>query len=63
MLAGLTAWPAPACIYTFIAEFAKNYHYDYFDRHDLMPFFAELRHTAHILSRNNHVPRRENSRA
>jgi predicted ATP-grasp superfamily ATP-dependent carboligase len=35
--------------FTFIAEFGKTYHYDYFDRHDLMPFFAELRHTVHIL--------------
>jgi predicted ATP-grasp superfamily ATP-dependent carboligase len=38
-------------IYTFFAEFAKTYHYDYFDRNDLMPFFAELRHTVHILTK------------
>jgi predicted ATP-grasp superfamily ATP-dependent carboligase len=36
-------------LYTFVAEFAKTYHYDYFDRHDPMPFLAELRHTVHIL--------------
>lgn len=43
--------PRARMIYTFIAEFARTYHYDYFDRHDLKPFFAELRHTAHILKK------------
>lgn len=37
------------CIYAFISEFFKSYHYDYFDRRDLMPFFAELRYTMHVL--------------
>jgi predicted ATP-grasp superfamily ATP-dependent carboligase len=36
-------------IYTFIAEFAKSRHYDYFDRRDVRPFLAELRYTMHVL--------------
>ncbi|HET6188450.1 MAG TPA: ATP-grasp domain-containing protein [Trebonia sp.] len=36
-------------IYTFIAEFAKSRHYDYFDRRDIRPFLAELRYTVHVL--------------
>jgi len=39
-------------VYSFIAEFAKSRHYDYFDRHDIMPFFAELRYTMHVLRKS-----------
>jgi len=40
------------CVYTFIAEFAKTRHYDYFDRHDIKPFLAELRYTMHVLRKS-----------
>jgi predicted ATP-grasp superfamily ATP-dependent carboligase len=33
----------------FIAEFFKSRRYDYFDRHDVKPFLAELRYTMHVL--------------
>lgn len=39
-------------VYAFLSEFARSYHYDYFDRRDLMPFLAELRYTLHVLRRN-----------
>jgi predicted ATP-grasp superfamily ATP-dependent carboligase len=39
-------------VYTFISEFSKSRHYDYFDRHDMMPFIAELRYTLHVLRKN-----------
>jgi predicted ATP-grasp superfamily ATP-dependent carboligase len=39
-------------VYVFISEFGKTYHYDYFDRRDLKPFLAELRHSAHVLTKN-----------
>jgi predicted ATP-grasp superfamily ATP-dependent carboligase len=39
-------------IYTVIAEFAKSYHYDYFDLRDLKPFLAELHYTAHVFTRS-----------
>jgi predicted ATP-grasp superfamily ATP-dependent carboligase len=32
-------------VFTIISEFAKSHHYDYFDRHDLGPFIAELQFT------------------
>ena len=35
--------PSRRAVWTFAAEFAKTWHYDYFDRHDLMPFIIELR--------------------
>lgn len=46
----------------FAAEFARSYHYDFFDRHDVKPFLAELRYTARVLgemrrSRNSQSPR------
>ena len=45
----------------FVAEFARSYHYDFFDRHDVKPFLAELRYTARVLgemrrSRNCEIP-------
>jgi predicted ATP-grasp superfamily ATP-dependent carboligase len=36
---------------TFLSEFARTRHYDFFDRGDLRPFLAELRYTAHTLTR------------
>jgi predicted ATP-grasp superfamily ATP-dependent carboligase len=39
-------------VYTFISEFAKTRHYDYFDRRDIMPFLAELRYTMHVLRKS-----------
>jgi predicted ATP-grasp superfamily ATP-dependent carboligase len=41
-------------IYTVLSEFGKCVHYDYFDRHDLRPFLAELRYTAHVLGKFRH---------
>jgi predicted ATP-grasp superfamily ATP-dependent carboligase len=32
-------------IYAFTSEFTRSYRYDCFDRHDVMPFLAELRYT------------------
>ena len=32
----------------FAAEFARTRHYDYFDKYDLRPFAAEIRHTAKV---------------
>ena len=37
---------------TFVSEFGKCMHYDYFDLHDLRPFLAELRYTAHLVGKN-----------
>jgi len=42
----------PQIVYTFIAEFAKSRHYDYFDRRDIKPFLAELRYTMHVLMKS-----------
>jgi len=39
-------------VYTFISEFAKTRHYDYFDRRDIMPFLAELRYTVHVIRKS-----------
>jgi predicted ATP-grasp superfamily ATP-dependent carboligase len=39
------------CISTFVSEFGRCMHYDFFDLHDPMPFFAELRYTAHVLGK------------
>jgi predicted ATP-grasp superfamily ATP-dependent carboligase len=36
-------------IFTFMTEFAKSRHYDYFDLRDIRPFLAELRYTMHVL--------------
>jgi predicted ATP-grasp superfamily ATP-dependent carboligase len=36
---------------TFVSEFGKCMHYDYFDLHDLRPFLAELRTTAHSVGK------------
>jgi predicted ATP-grasp superfamily ATP-dependent carboligase len=33
------------CLYAFISEFAKSFHYDYFDSRDVKPFLAELKST------------------
>lgn len=38
-------------IYTFLAEFIKTRHYDYFDRRDIMPFLAEVRYTIHVVKK------------
>lgn len=38
-------------VYTFLSEFGRTRHYDFFDRSDLRPFLAELRYTAHVLRR------------
>lgn len=38
-------------IRTIIAEFAKSFHYDYFDRHDLKPFLTELHYTVHAATK------------
>jgi hypothetical protein len=38
-------------VYTVLSEFGKGVHYDYFDPHDLRPFLAELRYTAHVLGK------------
>jgi len=35
-------------LYAYISEFARCHHYDGFDRHDVKPFLAELRYTAHV---------------
>jgi len=35
-------------LYAYFSEFAKSHHYDGFDRHDVKPFLAELRYTAHV---------------
>lgn len=39
------------CISTFVSEFGKSRHYDFFDLHDPKPFLAELRYTAHVLGK------------
>jgi predicted ATP-grasp superfamily ATP-dependent carboligase len=36
-------------IWTFVSEFARCRHYDYFDSHDIKPFVAELRHSIKII--------------
>jgi hypothetical protein len=36
---------------TFLAEFARSYHYDYFDLRDMKPFLAELRHTLRVIKK------------
>ncbi|HEX3958160.1 MAG TPA: ATP-grasp domain-containing protein [Trebonia sp.] len=36
-------------VYIFVSEFAKSYHYDFFDRRDPKPFLAELRYTMNAL--------------
>jgi predicted ATP-grasp superfamily ATP-dependent carboligase len=41
--------PHRKMIYTFISEFGKSHHYDFFDRRDIKPFLAELRYTMHVL--------------
>jgi predicted ATP-grasp superfamily ATP-dependent carboligase len=38
-------------VYTFISEFGKSRHYDYFDCHDPIPFLAELRYTMHVFKK------------
>jgi predicted ATP-grasp superfamily ATP-dependent carboligase len=38
-------------IWAFVSEFARCRHYDYFDRHDMKPFIAELRFTMNIIRR------------
>jgi predicted ATP-grasp superfamily ATP-dependent carboligase len=38
-------------VYTFLSEFGRTRHYDFFDRGDLRPFLAELRYTAYTLNR------------
>ena len=38
-------------LYTFLSEFIRTRHYDYFDRSDLKPFVAELRYTMHVLKK------------
>jgi predicted ATP-grasp superfamily ATP-dependent carboligase len=37
------------CLYAFISEFARSFHYDYFDSRDVKPFLAELKYTIKIL--------------
>jgi predicted ATP-grasp superfamily ATP-dependent carboligase len=37
-------------VYTFLSEFGRTRHYDFFDRSDWRPFLAELRYTARTLS-------------
>lgn len=39
----------PRSIFIAISEFAKSFHYDYFDSHDLKPFIAELSYTIQAL--------------
>jgi predicted ATP-grasp superfamily ATP-dependent carboligase len=34
--------PWPRAVWAFAAEFVKTWHYDYFDRRDLLPFMSEL---------------------
>jgi len=43
--------PRLRAFYTVMAEFAKSFHYDYFDIRDLKPFLAELRYTMHVFSK------------
>lgn len=44
--------PHARSIYSFVSEFVKCRHYDFFDRTDIRPFLAELRYTAHVLRKN-----------
>jgi predicted ATP-grasp superfamily ATP-dependent carboligase len=46
--------PRPRSALVFAAEFARTRHYDYFDRHDLRPFMAEIRHTAKVALKLRH---------
>jgi predicted ATP-grasp superfamily ATP-dependent carboligase len=39
----------PRLLATFISEFGKSFHYDYFDPRDVKPFVVELRYTIHVL--------------
>ena len=38
-------------IWTFVSEFARTRHYDYFDLRDLRPAIAEMRYTAAVMRR------------
>lgn len=40
---------APRAVWTFLWEFVRTRHYDYFDRYDMRPALAELRQTAMII--------------
>jgi predicted ATP-grasp superfamily ATP-dependent carboligase len=40
-------------VYAFISEFAKSFHYDYYDARDIRPFVAELRYTIHVLRKRS----------
>ena len=48
-------------LWSVASEFARTRHYDFFDRHDLGPFIAELRNTtATVLrSRNMQAPTKD----
>jgi predicted ATP-grasp superfamily ATP-dependent carboligase len=39
-------------VWTVGAEFFRSFHYDYFDRRDLKPFFTELRYTVHAAGKS-----------
>ena len=38
-------------VYTFLVEFARTRHYDYFDRRDIKPFLAELSYSVHVIKK------------
>jgi predicted ATP-grasp superfamily ATP-dependent carboligase len=41
---------------TILAEFARSFHYDYFDRRDPKPFLTELRYTIHAATKSRSRP-------
>jgi predicted ATP-grasp superfamily ATP-dependent carboligase len=41
------------CLVAFISEFARSFHYDYFDSRDIKPFLAELGYTIRVVRKRS----------